>query len=249
MMMNIDLADYDRKVREAIRVFWRSRDAARNRQITSGKTDRGERAGVTAGKNMDAFISLFIDIVCMNGMSAADVFRERAVLTLPGYFRPTKLWDLLVIHGGELVAALELKSHIGPSFGNNFNNRAEEAIGTSLDLWTAYRKGSFGVQIPPFVGWFMFVEDAVESRSPIREHSPHFLVSKDFAEASYLKRYDLLCQKLMQERLYTAASVIASPKNVTSDAGEYSTLSPMTGIGTFLASLAGHIAAAATRIG
>ena len=44
------------------------------------------------------------------------------MLTLPGYFRPTKLWDLLVTYKGQLIAAIELKSHVGPSFGNNFNN-------------------------------------------------------------------------------------------------------------------------------
>ena len=59
----------------------------------------------------------------------------RKVLTLPGFFRPTKLWDLLIINQGGLVAALELKSQVGPSFGNNFNNRTEEALGTAVDLW------------------------------------------------------------------------------------------------------------------
>jgi len=41
---------------------------------------------------------------------------------------------MLVINEGRLIAALEFKSHVGPSFGNNFNNRAEEAIGTAHDL-------------------------------------------------------------------------------------------------------------------
>jgi hypothetical protein len=36
------------------------------------------------------------------------------MLTLPGYFRLTKLWDLLVIYKGELIAAIELKSQVGP---------------------------------------------------------------------------------------------------------------------------------------
>ena len=84
----------------------------------------------------------------------------RKVLTLPGYFRPTKLWDLLIINHGHLVAALELKSQVGPSFGNNFNNRTEEALGTAVDLWTAYREGAFGESARPYVGWLMLVEDA-----------------------------------------------------------------------------------------
>lgn len=69
---------------------------------------------------------------------------------------------------GRLIAALEFKSHVGPLFSNNFNNRAEEAIGTSHDFWTAYRDGAFGRQARPFVGWLMVVEDAEKSRAPVR---------------------------------------------------------------------------------
>jgi hypothetical protein len=53
---------------------------------------------------------------------------------LPGFFRPTKEWDLLAIHDGKLLAVIEAKSQVGPSFGNNFNNRTEEAMGSALDL-------------------------------------------------------------------------------------------------------------------
>lgn len=127
--MAIDLADYEHKAREAIQAFWGNREKARQKQIESGKADQGERAGVTAGKNMDGFIALVIDIVRANGLDHADIHQQRRVLTLPGYFRPTKLWDLLVINEGRLIAALEFKSQVGPSFGNNFNNRSEEAIG------------------------------------------------------------------------------------------------------------------------
>ena len=92
---------------------------------------------------MDGFVALIMDLVKGNGVGHADIHRDRAVVTLPGYFRPTKLWDLVVIYEGRLVAAIELKSQVGPSFGNNFNNRTEEAIGTAHDFWTAYREGAF----------------------------------------------------------------------------------------------------------
>jgi hypothetical protein len=151
-----------------------SRADATAKQKASGKADQGERAGVTGGKNMDGFANLVIDIVKANGLPHAEIHQKRAVLTLPGYFRPTKLWDLLVMNEGHLVAALEFKSHVGPSFGNNFNNRTEEAIGTSHDLWTAYREGAFGKQARPFVGWLMVVEDAPKSRSPVNRSSTPF---------------------------------------------------------------------------
>lgn len=199
--MAIDLVDYDRKAREAVMAFWGNRAKAKQKQIEAGVTDQGERAGVTGGKNMDGFTALVIDLVKANGLAHASIHQQRALLTLPGYFRPTKLWDLLVIHQNRLIAAIELKSQVGPSFGNNFNNRTEEAIGTAHDLWTAYREGAFGKTPRPFVGWLMLVEDAAGSRSPIRDSSPHFPVFKKFQGASYQKRYDILCQRLVQEQL------------------------------------------------
>jgi hypothetical protein len=244
--MALDLCDYDLKAKEAIKSFWKTRDDAKEKQKAAGKADQGERAGVTGGKNLDGFSNLVIDLVRANGLPNAVIHQKRAVLTLPGYFRPTKLWDLLVIDHGRLVAAVEFKSHVGPSFGNNFNNRTEEAIGTSHDLWTAYREGAFGKQERPFVGWLMVVEDAPESRSPVKDSSPHFPVFPEFSGASYLQRYEILCQKLAKEQLYTSASVIATPRTSVTD-GAYSELSHMTGLRSFVATLAGHIAAEAAR--
>ena len=246
--MALTLVDYQKKVRLAVRAFWKSREAAKKKLVDSGKADQGERSGVTSGKNMDGFIDLVLDLVRKNGLAHADIHQNRAVLTLPGYFRPTKLWDLLVIHKGELVAAIELKSQVGPSFGNNFNNRSEEAIGTAHDLWTAYREGAFGKQPRPFISWLMLVEDAPGSRAPVKDSSPHFPVFKEFKGASYLDRYDILCRKLVQEQLYTTSTFIASPRNAFSN-GAFSELSELTGLKTFVTSFAGHIAATAARLG
>jgi hypothetical protein len=246
-LMSINLADYETKVREAVMAFWGNRAIARQKQIESGKVDQGERAGVTSGKNMDGFVALAQDIVRLNGLDHAEICLERRVLTLPGYFRPTKLWDMLVINEGRLIAAVEFKSQVGPSFGNNFNNRTEEAIGTALDLWTAFREGALGEDSPrPFVGWVMVVEDCPNSRSPVRDASQHFPVMKDFQGASYAQRYDVLCRKLVHERLYTTASLLLTPR--TADVtGDYTELSELTGIASFVTTLAGHIAAEAAR--
>ncbi|NJN29876.1 MAG: restriction endonuclease [Synechococcales cyanobacterium RM1_1_8] len=246
--MALDLVDYERKAQEAVQAFWGNREVARQKQIESGKADQGERAGVTAGKNMDGFLALVLDIVRANGPAHAQIHRQRSVLTLPGYFRPTKLWDLLVTHKGELIVAIELKSQVGPSFGNNFNNRTEEAIGTAHDLWTAYREEAFGKQPRPFVGWLMLVEDAPESRSPVKDRSPHFPIFEEFRGASYLDRYDLLCQRLTQEQLYTTAALITSPRDAA-ESGQFAEMSPMTGLRTFVTALAGHVAAGAARLG
>lgn len=244
--MPLDLANYESKAKEAVKAFWGNRAAAVKKQRELGREDQGERAGVTAGKNMDGFLALIQDVIRANGLADAHMMIGRKVLTLPGYFRPTKLWDLLIVNDGRLVAALELKSQAGPSFGKNFNNRTEEAIGTAHDLWTAFREGAFGEAPRPFVGWLMLVEDAPESRQPVNDKSPHFPVFPEFRGASYLERYNILCRKLAQERLYTTATIMASPRTAA-DTGEFADLSELTGLKTFVTSFAGHIAAEAAR--
>jgi hypothetical protein len=244
--MSLNLADYKNKAHQAVKEFWGSREEAKARQIASGRADQGERSGVTSGKNMDGFLSLIIDIIRLNGLDSAQIHMNRAMLTLPGFFRPTKLWDILVLQRGELIAAIELKSQVG-SFGNNFNNRTEEAIGTAHDLWTAYREGALGNQPRPFVGWLMMVEDSAASRKVVRDASPHFPVFTEFQGASYLSRYDLLCQKLVKEGLYTSACLLTSPRDAVAS-GEFSELSHMTSLKTFVTSLAGHIASESARL-
>jgi len=245
--MSLDLVEFEVTGCKAVKAFWRNRESAKYKQKESGKLDQGERGGVTAGKNMDGFLALILDIVRANGLDKAEIHEKRSMLALPGYYRPTKLWDILVIHKGELVAAIELKSQVGPSFGNNFNNRTEEAIGTAHDLWTAYREGALGEQPRPFVGWLMMVEDSPKSQKPVKDSSPHFPIFQEFQGASYLKRYDLLCQKLVQEQLYTTATLIAAEKSAI-DSGYFSELSAMTGLKTFVTTFAGHVAAVAARL-
>jgi len=244
--MPLDLINYEKTTRASVKAFWTGRDATRAKQVASGKLDQGERGAVTGGKNMDGFISMITELVRKNGLKNAEIHLDRKALTLPGFFRPTKLWDMLVLDRGRLIAALEFKSQVGPSFGNNFNNRAEEAIGTAVDFWTAYREGAFGGIPRPFLGWLMLVEDADGSRSPVREASPHFPVFAEFRETSYIRRYHLLCKKLVQEQLYTAACALVSPRSAVKT-GAYESEADLTSLSTFLTTLAGHVAAASAR--
>jgi Restriction endonuclease XhoI len=245
--MPLDLADYETKARAATMAFWGNRQKALEAKVAAGTTDTGERGAVTAGNTMDGFVALMIDLVHANGLGHASIYRNRAALTLPGFFRPTKLWDILIIQNGRLVAAVEMKSQVGPSFGNNANNRAEEAIGTAHDFWTAYRDGAFGNHSRPFVGWLAMIEDAEKSRRPgKRESSQHFPIFPEFSKISYLGRYDVLCQKLVKENLYTAACTLASPREAVTS-GAYADMSELSSLKAFITSFAGHIAAEAAR--
>lgn len=245
--MSIAMPDLDVNICKAVRTFWSYREEARKKQQTSGKTDQGERASVTAGKNMDGFLDIVKQLVIANGLPDAQVRLSRKLLTLPGYFRPTKVWDVVVIHKGKLIAALEFKSQVGPSFGNNFNNRAEEAIGTAHDLWVAFREGAFGESPAPFVGWMIMLEDCAKSRSPVKDSCQNFPLFPEFMAASYGERYNILCKKLMKEQLYSSASLLLSPRSAAAT-GEYSDLSEMTSVRAFFVSFSARVAMEAARV-
>lgn len=173
----------------------------------------GLRGAVTGGQQMDAIAGLIATSFTEAGIPAESVHRSRA-LELPGYFRPEKRWDLLVVHAGVLVAAVELKSQVGPSFGNNFNNRTEEAIGVATDVWTANREGRFG-SVRPWLAYFFLLEAAAASLRPVKVKEPHFAVDDVFRGASYVMRYEQFCRRLVRERLYDAACFVTAAKDST----------------------------------
>src|SRR4030042_637660 len=194
---------------EAVSHYWQTRAAQRRKQEAGGKADQGLRSAVTGGAQMDGFVSLFTDLVTHAGIPGNCIFTKKAV-ELPGFFRPTKEWDLLVVCGRTLVAAIEAKSQVGPSFGNNFNNRTEEAIGSALDLWTAFREKAYLNSPQPFLGYFFMLEDCGASNRSVSVQEPHFKVFPEFVGASYMRRYELFCRKLVLERHYTASALITS---------------------------------------
>jgi len=160
---------------------------------------------------MDGFIELITNLIVEAGAKGSNIFHSRH-LELPGFFRPTKEWDLLLVKDNQLILALEAKSQVGPSFGNNFNNRTEEAMGSALDLWTAYREGAFNKTVKPWLGYVFVLEDCHESQKPVRVQEPHFKVFPEFVNASYGKRYELFCRKLVRERHYNVAAFLMSDK-------------------------------------
>ncbi|XXY22158.1 PaeR7I family type II restriction endonuclease [Sorangium sp. So ce216] len=230
---------YEQRVRAAIAHYWTtlSQQGAKQR---AGNADRGGRAAVTGGKHMDGFCRLVNWLLIESGMPEANIY-VRSRLELPGYFRPTKEWDMLVVHNERLVAAIEFKSQKGPSFGNNFNNRTEEALGNAVDIWTAFREGAFGRnQPPPWLGWVMLLESCPGSTRPISVAEPHFNVFPEFHDTSYAQRYELLLRKLILERLYEGAALIMSTET-TGLTGDFIEPAEDLSFKRFLSSLMGRV--------
>ena len=241
--MALNLEGYDNRVAEAVKSFWIVRD----------------REGVRGGKTLDAFVDLLTWVVHGHGLPDAIVLTGRNA-QLPGFFRPTKSWDVLIMNQGTLIAAIKLKS-IADSFGKNANNRNEEALGSGVDIKEAFEENAFEGLVRLFTGYLILVEDCEETHASVQIQIKHFRAMKEFTlnpdvrnkvyvrnikgdfpsinGVSYMNRFDILCRRLMQKNLYTAASVIKSPRSAIKN-GEYSDVTRETSIKAFLASLASH---------
>lgn len=215
MPVQLPPPDFDEHAAAAVRGFWPLR-AAQGRGSQGGSRD-----GVLGGKNLDAFVGLVRLVARHCGLPEAAVLTRKGSLILPGWSRATKSWDVLVLHRRRLVAVFEFKSQVG-SFGNNLNNRAEEVIGAAVDLWVAHHHGAYSETLPeplggvlgpeppaqrqpdiqrdprpPFLGWMMLLEDCPGSGLPERSDKPNFPVFGELRGASYARRYQILCERLV----------------------------------------------------
>lgn len=223
-------------VRLSIASYWTVRGGQAGRQLDLGRPDSGTRGEVLGGQHLNAFINLLRDLIRSAGFTDAEV-RFRSGVELPGYFRPLKKWDIVVTRNGKLCAAVEMKSQVGPSFGNNFNNRSEEAIGSSTDFWIAFREKALGPQ-QPWLGYFLMVEEAQGSTTPVRLANAVFEPMQVFQNTSYIQRYAILCQRLVLERNYTSSCLLTSPRGV--DGGHDEPLADLAFL-PFAKSLFGHL--------
>lgn len=254
--------DFGAQAASAIRDFWKLRTAK------GAGSQGGTRDGVLGGKNLDPFIRLVGVVARHCGLPDSAVLTRKGSVVLPGYFRPTKNWDVLVVHRRRLIAAFEFKSQVG-SFGNNFNNRTEEVVGSAADLWVAHHHGAYGDNPPdshgasyvsdpspllhpdiqrdprpPFLGWMMLLEDCTKSTSPVRCEEPNYKVFAEFRGASYALRYQILCERLVERQLYGAAALVLSRQDDGAVSGAHRSLSEATSLKAFFTEFAARAAAA-----
>jgi hypothetical protein len=179
------------------------RKAAAEKQAESEVTDTGMRSEVTGGGHLDALAEEISSVFVEAGIPREWIYDGKSNLELPGYFRAEKKWDIVVAHDSRLIAAIELKSIWG-SYSNNLNNRAEEAIGSATDIARAIRSGLLGSS-SPWLGYVFIIRDDEAIHRTTRFREPHFPVDDVFKGATYLKRFEVLCGRLVSERLYDNA--------------------------------------------
>jgi hypothetical protein len=205
--VTVSRADFE----AAIGAYWDARADQLTASAIAGAVGAGSAGSVRGGRHFNAVTALLARFFVDAGYPPQAILSRR--LELPGYYRPQKQWDLLVVHEGILVAAFELKSLGAPSFGNNYNNRIEEALGSALDLRQAGRAGGLpGAK--PWLGYLFLMQDAKGSREPVRVADGVFAVEPVWREnPSYQERFAVFCERILSEGLYDAVCyVVSSPE-------------------------------------
>lgn len=243
---------YSEEFEESVRDYWRIRAGQKSRQEQRGVVDIGSRTETTGGKHLLPLAQLIAQVFVDEGFPEESV-RFEGILNLPGYYRPTKNWDLLVVHEDVLVAAIELKSIAG-SYGNNLNNRIEEALGNAEDIRTAYREEILG-PTRPWLGYFFLIADEEASQRPVQVQSqPVLPIDPIFGQpsdqetllgdsaypkntVSYQKRAEVFCRRLVREQLYNDACFVVSSKHPETAVRQPA---PDMTFSRFVASIKGH---------
>lgn len=223
----------------AVAHYWATLILQGERESATRSGDAGRQASV-GGKQMGGFTLLIANAMERAGLPAESIFFGKPIEeVLPGYYRASKRWDVLAVYQSRLLAAVELKSQTGPSYGNNLNNRAEEALGSSADFWAAYREGAFGKTPRPLLGYVLAFEESDAAIRAVRIYRPHFPPLPGFDGTSYAERAQILCERLILERNYDAAWFLRMKRD-----GSFTEPSEMLSGSAFLASIAAHISAA-----
>lgn len=216
--------------------FWRLREEqGKTQKDGDGVQDTGMRSSVTGGKHLGPIEQMVVRIFRECGVPAAHIHAKHRNY-LPGYYRESKNWDIVVHNGVHLIAVVEFKSQVG-SFGNNQNNRIEEAIGQAVDLWKLSEADGFG-PLPAWFAYFMLLEDSPKVLKPVRKKKMIVDPLEVFQKTSYVDRYQLAFQRMRRERLLDAAALIVADK----EAGGWRAPSPDLSIRSFATAIAARVA-------
>lgn len=178
----------DAEIELAAQEFWRSRSEG----TQSAKHDKG-------------FLKLLADELESLGWPAhvAQSFNDREAV-VAGHFRVAKSWDIVCRDSAlQPRICVEFKSQVD-SYGNNENNRYEEALGSGLDLRA--RHGANAV-----LGFLLVICDEEQTRRVNRARLPD--LDPRFEKTSHIDRRIVFAERIVEYQLngralYDAAALV-----------------------------------------
>jgi hypothetical protein len=136
----------------AMAAYWGVKDRQAAMAELIGSTAEGTAKAVRGGGQFTPIAALIARFFVDAGYPPSSIGVGQPHVVLPGLFRPTKQWDLVVVHRGVLVAAIELKGIGGDasSIGRNYTTASRRRLGarstsrepTSSPSWATRSHGS-----------------------------------------------------------------------------------------------------------
>lgn len=193
--------DYEPAFALAIEQFWAIKTNQQTAADVAGTSTGATHGSVRAGKHMASFEALIRQIVADAGIEVDP--EPGDPVYVPGYYRETKSWDVVLQYKGHALVVVEAKSQ-GSSLANNFNNRVEEAIGQAADVWKSHERGLLVSGLRPWIGYVMIVEETAKTTEPKhllpgKAVPAGMIVDPTFDGMSYAERYAMAFKRLDQE--------------------------------------------------
>lgn len=178
----------DAEIATAVQAFWSSRTG-----------------GTQSAKHDKAFLQLISDELAELGWPAHVATHPGDRLALvAGHFRVAKSWDIVCRDAeNQPRICVEFKSQVD-SYGNNENNRYEEALGSGLDI-----RARNGVR--PALGFVLVICDEDATRRPTRDRLPD--LDPKFSRTSHIDRRKIFAERIVEyelngRALYDAAALL-----------------------------------------
>lgn len=211
------IPDYEDAFAQGITDFWSIKTNQQAAADVLGTSTGATHGAVRAGKHMAPFEALIRQVVRDAGVIVDP--EPSDTIYLPGFYRETKSWDVVLQYRGHALAIVEAKSQ-GSSLANNFNNRVEEAIGQAADVWKSHERGLLVSGIRPWVGYLMIVEETEQTTASKRllggkAVPTGMVVDPVFDGMSYAQRYATAFKRLDQERMLDATCVAITNRSTS----------------------------------
>ncbi len=216
--MGAVLTDYEARTRQAVAWYWKALHQPTSR--------------------LEGFQALVSRLLVDNDLPDARV-HTRHELELPGFFMPTRKWDMVVMHEGRLVAALGIKARTAQASENGLVAMTEEAICTGKEMDTLCRRQAFGPGLRPWFGWLVLQEDSPAITRPAPATATFFRILPEYRNSSQAERCERLLRELERHRLFDACALLLCNEE-RKESGDYREPARDLGIKPFLAHLAGH---------
>jgi len=165
----------------------------------------GRSTGTQSAKHDKAFLKLIADELDGLGWTShiAQSFGDRNAV-VAGHFRVAKSWDIVCRDAAGIPRiCVEFKSQVD-SYGNNENNRYEEALGSGLDV-----RAKHGTET--VLGFVFVICDEPATRSITRPRLPD--LDPAFENSSHVDRRRVFSERIVEyklngESLYDAAALL-----------------------------------------